>query len=128
MVMRDTDDSAPFPTNGTGGTTVVASTVAATGALTAPVDEIIPGFAATDDLEVFATQLEDDPLLVGTAGQELADALRRLLDEKSVRKQRDQAAELSDRLTVWVDRGELDGDIAEALDILLAPLADKSTK
>jgi serine/threonine-protein kinase len=119
VALRDSGESGPFPTTGIGNSTVVTTT-------TAPAKDIIPGFAATDDLEVFATQLEDEPLLVGTAGPDLADALRKLLDEHSVRKQRDRAVELSKWMIDWVDHDELSSDIADALDVLLKPLTDKA--
>ncbi|MEQ1874965.1 MAG: serine/threonine-protein kinase, partial [Ilumatobacteraceae bacterium] len=40
-------------------------------AVSTTVEEIIPGFAATDDIEVFLEQLEDDPELVGAKGPDL---------------------------------------------------------
>ena len=106
-------------------TTLVADEPTATPAPTtaAPVvDEIIPGFPRTDDLTVFLQQLQANPALVGPAGPELTDSLEKLLKEKSDRKQRDRAAELSGRIEEWVDDGQLDPTIAQALLDLLAPL------
>jgi len=90
---------------------------------TAPVDEIIPGFARTDDIEVFLLQLEDDPALVGERGQELAVKLRELLDQKSGKKQRDAVNGLRKEMEQWVEDEGLNADIAAALDLLLEPLA-----
>jgi hypothetical protein len=90
------------------------------------IDEIIPGFPVTDSLTVFVRQLEEDPALVGTAGVLLVGQLNQILDENSVKKQRDKAKQVSTQLVIWVDDGELDPDIADALSALLAPLASKS--
>lgn len=90
------------------------------------VDEIIPGFSRVADLPGFLQQLEADPSLVGSAGDELGDVLGRLLDERSDKKQRDQAAALTRRLSDWVDAGEIHPAIAQSLVDLLAPLAEKS--
>jgi serine/threonine-protein kinase len=87
-----------------------------------PVAELIPGFAATDDLGVFLEQLERDPDLVGEEGKDLAKDLREVLEANGGR-QRNDARELSEKLEEWVDEGEIDPAIAAALDVLLAPLA-----
>ena len=94
-----------------GGTTT--STVA--------LGEIIPGFASTTDLEVFLAQLTADPLLVGSAGPTLTDDLRALLAEESSRQQRDLAKDLRKDIEKWVGSGQLDPQIADALDELLQP-------
>jgi hypothetical protein len=86
-----------------------------------PVAELIPGFAATDDLGVFLEQLERDPDLVGEEGKDLAKDLREVLEARGGR-QRNDARELSEELEEWVDEGEIDPTIAAALDELLAPL------
>ena len=86
-----------------------------------PVEEIIPGFPATDDLEVFLAQLADDPDLVGESGEELLDDLEKVLDEGG-RKQREEASELREELVEWVEDDEIHPAIAAALDELLAPL------
>lgn len=87
-------------------------------------DEIIPGFPVTDDIEVFLLQLEANPGLVGAKGGDLVQKLADLLDQKSAKKQRDQASELRDEISDWVDDGDLDAAIAQALDGLLVDLAD----
>ena len=88
-----------------------------------PVDEIIPGFARTDDIEVFLQQLEADPELVGAKGEELAEKLRELLDERSSKKQREKVQEIRQDMAEWVLDEELNADIAIALDLLLEPLS-----
>ena len=90
---------------------------------TTPVDEIIPGFANTDDIEVFLLQLEDDPDLVGEKGEELAERLSAMLRERG-KKQRDAAKEIREDMVKWVEDEELNADIAEALDLLLEPFTD----
>ncbi len=89
------------------------------------VDEIIPGFARTDDLQVFLQQIAGAPALVGESGEDLADELRQVLEERSGRKQREGASDLREQLSKWVDEGELNPAIAAALDGLLAPLAER---
>ncbi len=86
-----------------------------------PVVEVIPGFPATDDIEVFLAQVERDPGLVGTSGEALADDLRDVIERKGV-KQRRAAEDLRSKLVVWVDDGVIHPAIAVALDELLAPL------
>ena len=88
------------------------------------VDQIIPGFALTGDLQVFLQQLDANPTLVGPAGPQAAESLRAVLSEKSRKKQRDRAAELSDNVAEWVAGGQLDPAIGQTLTDLLAPLAD----
>lgn len=89
----------------------------------ATVDEIIPGFPLTYDIEVFLLQLEADPSLVGEKGEELTTKLSDLLDQHSAKKQRDQANELRGEMSGWVYDGDLNATIAEALDGLLEELA-----
>jgi hypothetical protein len=89
------------------------------------VEEIIPGFTATDDLATFLHQIESDPSRVGPAADELATELDRVLDEGSGRKQRDRAKALTSQIQDWVDGGQLDPAIAQALTDLLAPLVAK---
>ena len=124
------DSSGRLAVDGSGVATtalpaVTESSVLASAPTTAPlVDEIIPGFARTDDLQVFLQQLDGEPTLVGESGEELAGILREVLDESSPRKQREGAKDLRKRLSEWVEDGELNPAIAAALDGLLAPLAD----
>jgi eukaryotic-like serine/threonine-protein kinase len=89
-----------------------------------PVVELIPGFAATDDLWLFLEQLERDPDLVGEEGDDVAEELREVL-EASGGDQRNKARELREELAKWVEEGEIEPAIAAALDALLAPLADR---
>lgn len=130
------DSAEQLTVDGAGPPTTVASdstevpTVPPTAApttapTTAPtVDEIIPGFARTGDLQVFLQQIENDPTLVGESGGALADQLGQVLDQRSKHKASDQAKALRKQLIKWVDAGELDPAIAQALDDLLVPLAD----
>ncbi len=117
--------ASPTPSPTTLPPTTAAPTTPVTIATTLQVDEIIPGFARTNDLAVFLQQTEVNPQLVGAAGAELADSLGRLLDERSAKKQRDKAKALSSQLGQWVDAGELDPAIAQALEQLLEPLTAK---
>jgi serine/threonine-protein kinase len=113
------------PTTAAGPTAIepVATTTLPT---TAPiVAEIIPGFPLTDDLETFLSQLQQDPALVGPAGDELAEGLGRVLRENSARKRRDGAAALTGQLANWVTAQQMDPAIAQALTQLLAPVASK---
>ena len=87
------------------------------------VDEIIPGFPRTDDIEVFWLLIEHDPDLVGEKGQELADRLREVLDQHG-KKQRDAARDLREEMVKWVEDEELNADIADALDELLDRMGD----
>ena len=86
------------------------------------VDEIIPGFARTGDLQVFLQQLQANPALVGPAGPELTESLAELLGEKANKRQRDLASKLSEQIDEWVKDGQLEPAIAQALTDLLAPL------
>ena len=91
--------------------------------IAAPMADIIPGFAYTDDIEIFLEQLEDDPDLVGAKGPDLVEKLGDLLDQNSARKQRDKARDLREELIEWVEDEELNAAIAEALDLLLEEFA-----
>jgi len=82
---------------------------------------VIPGFLATDDLEVFLLQAERDPALLGESGAELADQLRDVVEQRGS-KQSKAAVELREKLVEWVEEDEIPGAIAAALDELLAPL------
>ncbi len=106
-------DTATVPDSGVATTTQIATTV----------DEIIPGFPRTDDIQVFLQQLEDNPSLVGEKGEELATQLGDVLDQHG-KKQRDAARQLREQMVTWVEDEQLDPDIADALDELLAPLAE----
>jgi serine/threonine-protein kinase len=90
-----------------------------------PVDEIIPGFPATDDIEVFLAQVEQDPESLGQSGPELADRLQSVVEARG-KEQRKQAAELRDALEEFVEDGEIPVQIADALDPLLAELAGRN--
>ena len=70
---------------------------------------------------MFLAQLTADPLLVGSAGPTLTDDLRALLAEESSRQQRDLAKDLRKDIEKWVGSGQLDPQIADALDELLQP-------
>jgi len=82
---------------------------------------VIPGFPATDDLEVFLLQTERDPDLLGESGAELADQLRDVVGQRGS-KQAKAAVELRENLVEWVEEDEIPAAIAAALDELLAPL------
>jgi len=86
------------------------------------VDEIIPGFPRTNDLQVFLQQLEANPALVGPAGPQLTESLAEMLGEKANKQQRERAADLGKEITEWVEDGQLDPSIAQALVDLLAPM------
>ncbi len=85
---------------------------------------LIPGFPATDDLELFLLQIERDPDLLGQSGAELADDLRKVIELRGP-KQREAAEDLRKKLVEWVDADEIPSAIADALDELLAPLTKK---
>ena len=86
---------------------------------------LIPGFPATDDLEVFLLQVERDPDLLGQSGEDLADHLREVIEQRGV-EQRKAAQDLREKLAEWVDDDEIASAVADALDELLAPIASKS--
>jgi hypothetical protein len=86
-----------------------------------PIEEIIPGFPVTDDLAVFLAQVERDPDLVGPAGEELADKLERVLDDRG--NSAKEAKDLRQSLGKWVDDDELAAPIADALDDLLRSIS-----
>jgi serine/threonine-protein kinase len=116
------------PTSTAPARTAAPTTVAPTSPPTsaAPVvNEIIPGFPATDSLQTFEQQIRANPLIVGAAGQEVAAGIRSVLDERG-KKQRDRAKALVEQLPTWVSNSELNPAIADALNQLLAPLADKA--
>jgi eukaryotic-like serine/threonine-protein kinase len=137
--IRSDDDPAGLVANDT--VVIVPATPATTAPATAPpeteppptpppttqspVDEIIPGFPATDDIEVFLAQVEQDPESLGQSGPELADLLRTVVLARG-REQRQQAADLRDVLDEFVEDGEIPAQIAEALDPLLADLAGRN--
>lgn len=81
-----------------------------------------PGFAVTDDLEVFLLQVESAPDALGQSGAELADELRKVIEQRGG-EQRESAEKLQEVLVGWADDGEILSAIAVALDELLAPLA-----
>ena len=113
-----TSDSQPLTTN----LPVIQLTVAEPAETTElPINDVIPGFPATDDIEVFLAQVESDPELIGVSGEALADDLRDVIDRRGV-KQRKAAEDLRDMLAVWADAGDIHPAIAVALDELLAPL------
>jgi hypothetical protein len=76
----------------------------------------------TDDLEVFLAQVENDPDLVGSAGDELAEQLDQVLDARGS-KQRREADHLRDSLAEWADDDRIEQPIAEALDDLLRAIS-----
>ena len=88
------------------------------------VETLVPGFPATDDLEVFLLQVERDPDLLGQSGAELADELRKVIEQRG-NEQRTTAQNLREVLVTWVADDEIPSAIADALDDLLAPLAKK---
>ncbi len=89
-----------------------------------PVDDVIPGFPATDDIEVFLAQVERDPELVGASGEALAEDLRTVIERRGA-KQREATEVLRDELAIWAETGEIHPAIAAALDDLLAPRDDR---
>ena len=88
------------------------------------VETLVPGFPVTDDLEVFLLQVERDPDLLGQSGAELADELRKVIEQRG-NEQRTTAQNLREVLVTWVDDDEIPAAIADALDDLLAALAKK---
>ena len=114
--------------------TVIEPPVAEPTVITARVTEVVvpeptvatlvPGFPATDDLEVFLLQVERDPDLLGQSGAELADELRKVIEQRG-NEQRKTAQNLREVLVTWVADDEIPSAIADALDDLLAPLAKK---
>jgi serine/threonine-protein kinase len=99
--------------------TVIESTVVDPTTVT-----LFPGFPATDDLEVFLLQVERNPELLGQSGAELADGLRKVVEQRGA-KQREAVDELREQLVVWVEADEIPAAVADALEELIAPLADK---
>ena len=89
-----------------------------------PATEIVPGFPATNDLEVFLEQVERNPELLGESGEDLAERLRKVIEARGA-KQRHEAEDLRNALDEWVNEGEVPPAIAEALDELLATLVEK---
>ena len=77
------------------------------------------------DLESFLAQLTADPSVVGAHGGEIERDLRHMLEEKSTRKQSDQARRLIDHVEEWRDNGSLDPAVTDFLVPLLAPIADR---
>jgi serine/threonine-protein kinase len=123
-------DTAPLVT----APAVIETTVPAATVITARVVEVVvpeptvvtlvPGFPATDDLEVFLFQVESDPDLLGQSGAELADELRKVIELRGV-EQRKAAEKLQEVLAKWVADGEIPSAVGVALDELLAQLAKK---
>ncbi len=103
---------------------VVEPTVIEPPAVEPPVVTLIPGFPATDDLEVFLAQIERNPDLLGQSGAELADDLRTVIELRGS-KQRKAAEELRTTLVEWADADEVPAVIADELDELLALLTTK---
>ena len=103
-------------------TTAIAPTAIAPTAIEPRSETVIPGFPATDDLQVFLLQTERDPALLGKSGAELADQLRGVVEQRGS-KQRKAALELREHLVKWVDADQIHAALAVALDELLAPLA-----
>jgi len=102
--------------------TAIAPTAIAPTAIEPRSETVIPGFPATDDLQVFLLQTERDPALLGKSGEELADQLRGVVEQRGG-KQRKAALELREHLVKWVDADQIHAALAVALDELLAPLA-----
>jgi hypothetical protein len=122
-------DTAPLVT----APAVIETTVPAATVIPARVVEVVPGpavvplvpgFPATDDLEVFLFQIESDPDLLGQSGAELADELRKVIELRGV-EQRKAAEKLQEVLAKWVADGEIPSAVGVALDELLAQLAKK---
>ena len=87
-------------------------------------ETVIPGFLATDHVQVFLLRAERDPDLLGESGAELADQLRDMVEQRGS-KQSKAALELREHLVKWVDADQIPATIAVALDELLMPLARK---
>jgi serine/threonine-protein kinase len=106
--------------------TTVATTVAPTQPPTTPlptVQELVPGFPEPANIDEFLEQLADDPSVLGPHGVDIESDLRRMLDEKSDRKQANHARELVDDLERWADDGSVAAAAAELLIEYLAPFA-----
>jgi hypothetical protein len=106
-------------------TIAVTTTVAPTTTTLPPVAELVPGFPLPADLESFLAQLTADPSVVGNHGGEIERDLRHMLEEKSPRKQSDQAGKLIDHLEEWRDNGSLHPAVTDFLIPLIAPFDDR---
>ncbi len=77
---------------------------------TPPVDELIPGFRATDDVEQFIDQLRDRKSTAGKQSKKLGDGLR---DVVRADDDRDEKIEdLVDKLDEWLEKEEIDPVVA----------------
>ena len=123
LVVDTTPTSAPAATTPTEPMPTAPDVLGPLLTIASPEPEIIPGFPYTDDIEVFLLQLEANPHLVGEKGEDLVEKLADLLIQNSAKKQRDGARELREEMIDWVEEGELDAAIAEALNVLLEEFA-----
>jgi serine/threonine-protein kinase len=106
--------------------TTVSTTVAPTQPPTTTlptVPVLVPGFPQPANIDEFLEQLADDPSVLGPHGVDIESDLRRMLDERSDRKQTDRARELVDNLERWADDDSVDSLVAEVLIEFLAPFA-----
>lgn len=81
-------------------------------------------FAAIVDVHEFELALRLDPSIAGPAGEELADALRAVIETGPRPRQAAAADDLRERVRDWVDDGQLDGGFARLVDDLLVPISD----
>ena len=87
---------------------------------TEPPDELIPGFAATDDIEQFIDQLRAGQSPAGKQSKKLGDGLRDVLKADDDRDK--EIDDLVEKIAEWVEKEELDPTVAARAFEFLAEL------
>lgn len=84
---------------------------------TVPIDELIPGFPATDDIEQFIEQLRAGDSPAGKQSKKLGDGLRDILKADDDRDKK--VEDLVEKIAEWVEKDDLDPVVADrALEFL----------
>ena len=88
-----------------------------------PPAELIPGFPATDEIDVFIDQLRDRESVAGKQSRKLGDGLRSVLKQDGDR-QGDEIDRLLDKIDEWVAKEELDPAVAARAGEFLSRVGD----
>ena len=110
-------ESASPTTEGSTATTAGTTappTAPPTSTAAPPLDELVPGFAATDDLDRFIEQLRDAKGTAGKQAKKLGDALKKIRDEDDPDDRQGQIEKLDEQLDEWVGKGDLESAVANA--------------
>ena len=112
-----------MPTTAVATTAVATTAVATTAVATTAVATAPPSPPTPTDLAGLIALLELDPGAAGRAGRPLLNELRRIAEGAGERAAATSAAELIVRVDEWVEKDQLDPEVAQDVRAVLAPIA-----